>query len=158
MTKRLLVATILVALTLPLHADFRSVARALDSHRGVSRVWIPFLGIARAAIWMVEPKGVGDFQLAVFRGADDLDGRELQRLMATHAGPGFTPLVQVRSQRRDEWSFIYAKPSADGKTVDLMILAHDDEDTVLVRVSVDPSVVAREVNRHPRNVTQMSRR
>ena len=58
----------------------------------------------------------------------------------------------------NEWSFIYAKPSPDGKTVELMILAHDDEDTVLVRVSVDPSVVAREVNRHPRKVTQLSRR
>lgn len=158
MTKRLAVAALVVALTAPLHADFRTVARALDSHRGVSRVWIPFLSLARVAVWVVQPQGVGDFQLAVFRGANGLDGRELQKVMAAHAGPGFAPLVQVWSKRSDEWSFIYAKPSPDGKTIELMVLAHDDEDTVLVRVSVDPTVVAREIDRHPRNVQQVARR
>jgi hypothetical protein len=156
--KRLLAAVLLVTVTLPLHADFNAVARAIDGHHGVKRIWIPFLGLARAAVWVVRPKGVHDFQLATFTGADDADGAELQAIMRAKVGPGFTPLVQVRSRKSGEWSFIYAKPSPDTNRVELIVLTHDDDDTVLVRVEVDANAVAREVRRHPRHVSDMASR
>jgi hypothetical protein len=158
MTSRLAAAALVLALTVPLHADFRAVAHALDSQRGVSRVWIPFLSLARAAVWLVRPQGVGDFQLAVFRGADRLDAGELQKLMRAKVGSGYTPLVQAWSKKSREWSFIYAKASPDQKTVELMILAHDDEDTVLVRVNVDPETVAKHIELEPRRVRHMAAR
>jgi hypothetical protein len=154
--KRLLLALLLGAITIPAQADFNSVARAIDSHRGVNRVWIPFLGVARFVVRVVEPKGVGDFQLATFEGAENIDARELKEIMRTKIGPGFTPLVQVWSNRRDEWSFIYAKPKGD--RVELMILTRDDEDTVLVRVELDADEVAREIHKHPREVHRVARR
>ena len=159
MTKRLaLAALLLVVVALPMHADFNAVARAIDSHRGVSRIWIPFLGVARLAVRMVEPKGVHDFQLVTFRGAENVDARELQNIMRAKIGPGFTPLVQVWSRKSKEWSFIYAKPAPDGKVIELVVLAHDNEDTVLVRVAVDANMIAKELEHHPRNVTRMARR
>jgi hypothetical protein len=158
MTKRLLAAVLLLTVALPLHADFNAIARALDGHRGISRIWIPFLGLARAAVWIVRPEGVHDFQLATFRGADDADGKELQAIMRAKVGPGFTPLVQVWSRRSREWSFIYAKPLPDSTRVELIVLTHDDDDTVLVRVDVDANVVAREVRKHPRHVTDIAER
>ena len=159
MSKRLLAAALL-ALTIaqPVHAGFAELAKAIDAEDGVSRIWIPFLGLARVAVWVVEPKGVQDFQLATFHGTSNLDGREMQRLMRTKIGPGFTPLVQVWSRKSKEWSFVYAKPHPDGKMIELVVLAHDDEETVLVRVSVDSEVVAREINSHPRQVVQVARR
>ena len=42
--------------------------------------------------------------------------------------------------------------------MELMILAHDHEQTVLVRVEVDAEVLARELGDRPRNVTRMARR
>jgi hypothetical protein len=78
--------------------------------------------------------------------------------MRAKVGPGFTPLVQVRSRRSGEWSFIYAKPSPDTNRVELIVLTHDDDDTVLVRVEVDANAVAREVRRHPRHVSDMASR
>src|SRR5688500_11299116 len=73
-TKRFgLAAVLLSVLALPMQGEFADVARAIDSQRGVSRIWIPFLGLARAAVRVVEPKGVHDFQLATFSGADNLD-------------------------------------------------------------------------------------
>jgi len=159
MIKRLLLATLLVAaVALPLHADFNAVARAIDSQDGVSRIWIPFLGVARAVVWVVQPEGVRDFQLVTFRNRGDVDPRELQEIMRAKAGAGFKPLVQVWSRRTNEWSFIYAKPSADGDRIELMVLAHDnDEQTVLVRVDVDAKVLARELGERPRGVTRMAR-
>lgn len=159
MNKRVAAALLLLTVVaLPLHADFASIARAIDAQDGVKRVWIPFLSIARLAVNLVEPEGVHDFQLATFEGADHLDPRELQSLIRTKAGEGFVPLVQVWSKKSSEWSFIYAKPSSRSGRLELMILAHDSSDTVLVRVDVDANVVARELKDKPRDVTNMARR
>ena len=159
MTKRVAAALlILTAVALPLHADFASIARAIDAKHGVKRVWIPFLSIARVAVRMIEPQGVHDFQLATFEGADDLDPRELQNIIRTRAGAGFVPLVQVWSKKSSEWSFIYARPSAKTDRLELLILTRDSSDTVLVRVDVDANIVARELKDEPQSVTNMARR
>lgn len=159
MIKRLAIATLLLAsVALPLHADFSDVARAIDRKDGVSRIWIPFLGVARAVVWVVRPEGVHDFQLVTFKSDGDVDPRELHEIMKEKAGAGFKPLVQVWSRRSDEVSFIYAKPSKEGTRIELMVLAHDGEETVLVRVDVDAEVLARELGERPRNVTRMARR
>ncbi len=158
MTKRLLAAALLFAIATPLHAGFADIARAIDSKKGVSRVWIPFLGIARVAVRAIGPEGVHDFQLVVFEGGDKLNPHELQQMMRTKVGEGFMPLVQVRSRRSNEWSFIYAKPHPNGKRFELVVLAHDDEDTVLVRVEVDADALARELNDSPRSVIHFARR
>lgn len=158
MTKRLAAALLVLAVALPLHADFASVARAIDAKKGVKRIWIPFLGVARFAVRMVQPEGVRDFQLVTFQGTDDLDPRELQTLLRDKIGKGFVPLVQVWSGKagKKEWSFIYARPHGKNR-VELVVLAHDDEDTALVRVDLDADVVARELG-EPRNVTRVARR
>jgi hypothetical protein len=149
-------AFLLLLVTVPLHADFSTVANAIDGHRGVKRVWIPFLGLARMVAWVASPKGVHDFQLATFEGADRLDPRELQRIMAEKAGAGFQPLVRTWSRRSKEWSFIYARPRPNGTRVELMILAHDDDATVLIRVDVDTKIIARELH-HPKTVARVAR-
>ena len=160
MTRRLAAVLALAAsLTLPLYAGgFGDVARAIDSQRGVNRVWIPFLGVARMLVRIVEPEGVNDFQLAVFEGADRLDPQQLHQLMREKIGADFKPLVQTWSRKhgKREWAFIYAKPHARNR-IELVILAHDDEDTTLVRVDVNAEVLARELD-DPRGVTRMARR
>lgn len=159
MTKRLAAALLLIAMTLPLHAaGFADLARAIDSQHGVSRTWIPFLGVARFAVRMVHPEGVRDFQLVVFDGAEKVEPKNLQRIMHENVGPGFTPLVRAWSRkhgRDNEWSFIYARPHGNGR-IELVILAHDDEDTALVRVDVDADKLARELD-NPRGVIHIAR-
>lgn len=159
MTKRLIPALLIFAITLPLHADFAAVARAIDRKAGVKRIWIPLLGLARFAVRVVQPEGVSDFQLATFEGADNVDPRELNQLLRDQLGAGFRPLVQVWSKKagKKEWSFIYARPQAKSNEIELVILAHDDEDTVLVRVEVDANVLARQLN-EPRHVRRMAHR
>jgi hypothetical protein len=148
----------LLLFTVPMYADFSAVANAISSQRGVRRTWIPFLGVARTFVRVAKPEGIRDFQLAVFSGGERIDPRQLQTMMRAKVGPGFTPLVQVRSRKSGEWTFIYARPYADGNRVELMVLAHDSSETVLVRVDVDAEMVARHLNSEPRGVTAVARR
>ena len=159
MTKRLLSALLIIVVTLPAAADFAEVARALDRKDGVKRIWIPLLGLARFAVRVVQPEGVNDFQLATFEGTINVDPRELQQMMREKLGAGFRPLVQVWSRKsgRKEWSCIYVRPRGNGDNVEVVILAQDNEDTVLVRVDVDARILARHLN-EPRSVRHMAHR
>lgn len=159
MSRRIAAATlVLFALTaLPARADFHDVARAISRQRGIKRVYIPFLGLARFAVWMASPAGVHDFQLATFEGGRDVNGRDLQSLLRAKCGKGWMPLVQVWSKKNGgEWSFIYAKPSKRGTRIELLVLARDNDDTTLVRVDVDAEVVARHIETSPRGVTRVA--
>jgi hypothetical protein len=159
MTKRLFATLLLLsAVAVPLHADFASIARAIDAEHGVSRIWIPFLGVARLAVRVVAPQGVHDVELVTFRGADSVDPRKLQQIVRKHAGEGFTPLVQTWSRRSQDWSFIYARPGKESTRLELIVLAHDGDDTVLVRVDVDADKIAKEIQRKPREVSHVARR
>ena len=159
MSKRLAIAALLFAtITVPLHADFKAVARAIDSQRGVDRVWIPFLGVARALVRAVQPEGIYDFQLVTFTTAEPVDPRKLNAILEEKAGPGYKPLVKVWSRRSNEWSFIYAKPSSNAGRIDLLVLAHDDEETVLVRVDVDTEMLTRELGDDAADITRIARR
>lgn len=154
--RRLLAAILAVLVTVPMYADFASLASAIDAQHGVNRIWIPFLGIARIAVRIAQPEGVHDFQLATFEGAERLDPTQLKALVKAKIGPGFTPLVQVWSKKKGEWSFIYARPNAKGTRMELVVLAHDDDETVLVRVDVDADKFARELG-EPRGVSKVAR-
>jgi hypothetical protein len=156
--KRLaLAAALVLTVALPLHADFRTIANAIDAQHGVHRVWIPFLGLARTIVRVVDPEGVHDFQLAVFEGRGKLTPEELRDLMARNVDKGFRPLVQTYSKRSGEWSFIYARPSRTANRFELIILNAEKDETVLVRVDVDANVLARELD-HPIEVSKMARR
>ena len=156
MTKRLLCAALFLAAALPTYAGFGEVARAIDHHRGLHRRWVPGLGIARFLVWVVRPKGVHDFQLVTYEGRGEIDPQEMHALMQSNAGEGYTPLVRVWSRKSGEWSFVYARSYPKSTRMELMILAHDDEDTVLVRVDVDAEVIARELG-DPRSVARYAR-
>ena len=157
MNKRLLLsAALLLATALPMYAGFGEVARAIDRHHGLHRRWVPGLGIARFLVWVVRPKGVHDFQLVTYEGRGDVDPQEMRALMQSNAGEGFTPLVRAWSRKSGEWSFVYARPHPNSARMELMILTHDDDDTVLVRVDVDAEIIARELG-DPRGVARYAR-
>jgi hypothetical protein len=143
-----------LAIAVPAQADFSSLARAVSRRPGVSRVWIPFLGLARAAVWVVSPKGVHDFQLVTFEGKGLNDAATFAALMQQHVRD-YQPMVRVR-ERNGDFSYIYVKPGK-GDRMELIVFSHDKENTVLVRVEVDAKVVASEIG-EPRRVSMIARR
>ena len=147
MSRRIAAAAI-VAFTLaaePAFADFNRLAGGLRT-LGFERTWIPFLGIARSLVRVVHPKGVHDFQIAVYEKAPRVSGNVIEKMIRTRMGAGFTPLVRTYSARKGESVFIYARPGRDSRTVELIVLSHERNETVLVRVTADASIVGRELN------------
>ena len=143
-----------LAIVAPAQASFRTMANAIDAHLG-HRTYIPFLGLARFALWVVSPKGVHDFQLAVWEGKSrGIEGEDLVRIVNRGMDQGFTPLVRVRSLKKGENVFVYAKPLR-GDVIELLILTHERDDTVLVRVVADAAIVARDFGHHPRHVIRL---
>ena len=146
----LLAAVVLSLVAVPLHAGFDEIANALCKRTGLKRVSVPFLGLARLAVWVVEPNGVRDFQLVTYEATGDVDLAELRDAIRSHIDRGFQPLVQVQSARKGEFSMIYARPRGDDH-VELIVFTHDGGDTVLVRVEVDAERLGRSMSR-PRNM------
>ena len=145
--RRPLAALLLLAVAaVPLQADFSDIARAIDSQRGVQKVWLPFMGLARMMVRTVEPEGVHDFQIAIFEGGDRMDVAQLNGLMQRSAGPGFVPLVRSWSRKSGEFAFIYVRPEKGSQKMELIVLGHDDEETALIRVVVDAEVLARSLS------------
>ncbi|HEY3054604.1 MAG TPA: hypothetical protein VGK31_01600 [Thermoanaerobaculia bacterium] len=155
MSRRLAFALLTLLLAVPAHAGFDDIVYALESRLGHS-TWIPFFGLARSVVRIAHPEGVHDVQLAVFDGKGALDPLELERLMNTRVGRDFTPLVRVRSRHQHEATLIYARPLRG--YLELMVLSSDGDDTVLVRVVVDPDVVTRYLDDDPRSVALVARR
>jgi hypothetical protein len=137
MSKRALIAAVVLFAALPLHAGFNEVVRAVEVRTRMHRVSIPLLGFARLAVWIVHPYGLHDFQFATFEGsAREFDVNALTAIVAREAGNGFRPLVQTRSRRDGEFTMIFARPAGDN-TIEFMLATHDHEDTVVIRAVID---------------------
>lgn len=154
MTRRIAAVLLVAVISAPAYAGFDEVAAALHDRFG-RQTWIPFFGFIRTGVRVVHPDGVHDLQLAVFEGKASLDAAEADRLMRSRIGGGYAPFVRVRSKHDHEWSFIYARP-LDG-LMDLVVLTNDGEDTVLVRVVVNPEKVSTYIDREPRTVALVAR-
>lgn len=145
MIKRVFFALLLSVAALPAFADFQHVARHLRTQLGRPTT-IPFLGLARLATWIIHPHGVRDFQLAVWernRATIDLGGADVENLLRRDLARDFQPVVRVRSNRSNEWVFIYA--AARAERFEILVLVHDRSDTVLVRADVDGERLARTI-------------
>lgn len=140
MSKGIALAAILLAATA--RADFDSLLRVIESQPGLHRVWTPGISLARMAVRMVQPKGVHDFQLAIFEGDGRFNGRDFESILRTSTD---RPMVQVHSNRTGETAVIWTRPTG-GDLVEMVLLAHDPHDqTVVLRAVIDGEVLAREI-------------
>ena len=147
------IALLAVFLSIPAQAGFDGVLAGLESRLGRT-LWIPFFGFARTFVRVGHPRGVHDVQIAVFEGKGRLDPGELDTLMRSRAGRDYAPLVRVRSRKQRESTIVYARPH--GQLLELLVLTNDSDDTVLVRVVVDPDAAMRYLNDDPRSMARLA--
>ncbi|HEY2090321.1 MAG TPA: hypothetical protein VGJ81_00400 [Thermoanaerobaculia bacterium] len=147
MSKRTALVALVLFAALPLHAAFRDVVRAVEARTQMHPTYIPLLGLARFAVWIVHPEGVYDFQLATFEGeaARNVDFDELTATVRKAAGNDYHPLVQARSKRKGEFTYILAK-AVDGNRVEFMLATHDHSDTVVIRAVIDADTMLAHIN------------
>ncbi|HEX7190258.1 MAG TPA: hypothetical protein VF381_01695 [Thermoanaerobaculia bacterium] len=147
MSKRTALLALVLFAALPLHAGFSDVVRAVESRTQMHPTYVPLLGLARFAVWIIHPDGVYDFQLATFegnsRGAIDFD--DLTATIRKAAGAGYQPIVQARSARSGEFTYILAKPAGDDR-IEFLLATHDHSDTVVVRAVIDADKMLAHIN------------
>jgi hypothetical protein len=122
--------------------DFDAVVRNVRAACGGKKVRIPFLGLAGFATKLVRPAGVKSFKLAVFEDltrAGDVSG--LGAAVERSLGPGWRPLVRIRSGRGAEQTHVYAREAGDN--LKLMIVTLDGEQATVIRVKVNPEALAK---------------
>lgn len=125
--------------------DFDHVVKAIESHYGVSRVHIPFMGVANFALKVKHPAGASEFHLAVFQNLDSSpdyrDAAQRDRFMSTVSGRGLRPVIAARSHRGEESTYIYMADDARSAKI-LMVNFHGDGATV-VQVKADVNTLLR---------------
>src|SRR3982751_2522227 len=115
-----------VLLLAPAHAradEFDAVVRKVREACGGKRVRIPFLGLAVFATKLVRPAGVKSFKLAVFEDvtrAGDLFG--VSEAVGRSLGPGWRPLVRVRTGRGSEQTHVYVREAGDNLKLMVVML------------------------------------
>jgi hypothetical protein len=145
MKQRVLFSVAVVALfALPMRGGFDEVVDAILRTSGLHRTPVPFFGLARFAVRVAHPHGVHDIQLATFEGAGTVDRRDVAAILRDSIRDGYHPIVQTRSNRDGQFTFIFARP--DGSVIDMLIVTHDHKDTTVVRAVVDGDIFAKEVN------------
>ncbi|HEX8149660.1 MAG TPA: hypothetical protein VF591_20950 [Pyrinomonadaceae bacterium] len=140
-------AALLLALSLSAPAtaradDFDAVVRNVRAACGGKKVRIPFLGLAGFATRLVRPAGVKSFKLAVFEDltrAGDVSG--LGAAIGQSLGPGWRPLVRVRSGRGAGQTHVYVREAGDNLKV--MIVTLDGEQATVIRAKVNAEALAR---------------
>jgi hypothetical protein len=144
-----LLAVLLVATAAGLAEDwdFNHVVKAIESHYGVKRTHIPFMGVADFALKVKHPAGAREFQLAVFEDLDsspayrDLADRD--RLMNAISGHGLHPVIAVHSRPDAQSTYIFFTDS--GKSARMLIAAFHRDGATLIEVKTDLDTVLKAI-------------
>jgi hypothetical protein len=138
----LLLAFVLLSPATARADEFDSVVKNVRAACGGKKVRIPFLGLAGFATRLVRPAGVKSFKLAVFADltrAGDVSG--LGAAVAQSLGPGWRPLVRIRTARGAEQTHVYVREAGDN--LKLMIVTLDGEQATVIRAKVNPEAMAK---------------
>jgi hypothetical protein len=114
-------------------SEFSTLVRAVGAEPGTRRQYVPMLGLARTGVRTMHPSGVRDFQLAVFETESTQASARLDAALAS-VGGGWVPMIRVASTA-GERTTVWSRPAGDG--MEMLILAHEPGESVIVRVEMD---------------------
>jgi hypothetical protein len=115
--------------------EFDRLVKAVESHFGVRRTYVPLMGFANFIVNVARPEGARGFKLAIFEDfRGDPADPELDRIMERAAG-GAVPMVRTHSRRDGEASYIYL--SEAGKVSRVLIATFERHEATIVEVKVD---------------------
>lgn len=139
-----LAATLCLLIAPSARADFADVVRAVEARAGGHKTPIPLFGLVRLAVWIAHPDGVHDIEIATWEGKHSIPAEEIAPLLRARAGADYQPMIVSRSKRGGDWTFIYARPRSE-RLLEIIMVNHDNEDTVVMRAVVEPRVLSGEI-------------
>jgi hypothetical protein len=121
----------------PALADFHQVAREVE-RSGQKRTYIPLIGVARMAVWVIRPHGVSDFKLAVFegKGRRNVSAEEIGAIVNRSTEKGWQQVVKAVKPATGEHTYILAR--IEKKRVRMLVIAIERQETAVVELAVNP--------------------
>jgi hypothetical protein len=139
--RRAAVLLLLLCASSPVLADFRQTVRAVEKATGARQTYIPFFGLARLVINVIEPEGISDIRLAVFDGRRFRLPSHFPEMLRAAVGPRWQPVVTTYSRRSGEQAFIFVRESRRGMRM-LIVAMNRNEGGAVVELELDPRRLA----------------
>jgi hypothetical protein len=123
--------------------EFEQIVKAIESQYGVKPTHIPLLGLGNLLLKTAHPQGVSGFRIAVFENLDAHErGREnFDAVMNRIGNSDLRPLVQVRSRRNGESTYIFT--GTPGKATRILVASLEDREATVIEVKADTEALLR---------------
>lgn len=132
-------------------SEFSTLVNAVGAEPGARRQHVPMLGLARLGARAIHPEGIRDFQLAVFE-TDSVAASERLDRAIERVGQGWTPMVRV-TEAGGERSSVWVRDAGDA--MEMLVLAHEPGESVIVRVAMDPERFFATMNDSPGSLAKV---
>jgi hypothetical protein len=123
-------------------SEFDWMVREFARESGMHPLRIPFFGLVRFAVAVVQPAGTSELNLAIFE-HPRFDATRFSAMADSAVGSSWKPMIRVRS-RDGESTNIYAQ--TDVERLRLLIATLDHDDATFVQVRVKPQELIRFVD------------
>lgn len=115
---------------------FDGVVRSIESRYNVHATRIPFMGLMSFISARATHGGVGSLHIAEFERFDaQVDGDELNAMVAEKLGSGWERIIRETSRRGKEQTLIFIRP--EGQRMGLFVVDAEEHEMDVVQVSVN---------------------
>ncbi len=120
--------------------EFNQIVERLSTAYGKKPM--PFMGLISFAARFAQPEGVTGMKLAIFDGVDPSlspDPADFDAFVERVAGPDYSPMVRVRSNRDREQTYVYVRDAKSG--YEMLVLSLEPSEAVVVKMHLNPKAM-----------------
>jgi hypothetical protein len=142
-----IILTIPVAVMAGGGGGFDGVVTTLEHRYHAHATRIPFVGLISLVAHKATSGGVSGLHVAEFDDFNEqVDGDELDNLVAEKLGEGWQRMIRDTSKHGAEQTLIFARP--DGNRMGLFIVDVDGNEMDVVQISVDPDHLNQSIGKY----------
>ena len=154
MRKLVLIPICFLALAVPVvvlasgsQGGFDQVVSCIEARYHVHAERIPFLGLVNFVARASTTDGVRGMHVAEIENFQaDVDGEELNRLVAEKLGSGWERVIRETSRHGGDQTLIFMKP--EGSRMGMFVLDLDGHEMDVVQMSVDPEHLSEKIGKY----------
>jgi hypothetical protein len=129
---------------------FDQVVSSIETRYHVHAERIPFLGLVNFVARASTQDGVRGMHVAEIEGFEsDVDGEELNRMVAEKLGSGWERVIRETSRKGGDQTLIFMRP--EGSRMGMFVLDLDGHEMDVVQMSVDPEHLSEKIGKHERH-------
>jgi hypothetical protein len=157
MRKLILIPVCFLSLAVPVvvlangvSGGFEQVVSSIEARYHVHAERIPFLGLVNFVARASTQDGVRGMHVAEIEGFEsDVDGEELNRLVAEKLGSGWERVIRETSRKGGDQTLIFMRP--EGSRMGMFVLDLGGHEMDVVQMSVDPEHLSEKIGKYERH-------